>query len=206
MFCTVVSFVPFRISEEKPGVFPGRFVIPPSDGVNPQIIHVGNSKKFLYVNDATGKLSLPITADEIADSLVNDFCKSQLEYNPDFGPALFWVPGKLTVEEVKEKCKTEIKTAIDRQNKWFLSLVKVADDDWERYHMHKSISDTQRFAAKSLGMERDWLIEVRENSSTVKCIACKSVIEADALVCPVCRTVQDKIKAAKAGILILQEK
>jgi uncharacterized protein YqjF (DUF2071 family) len=48
--CTVVSIVPFKINEQKPGLIPGIFTIEASDGKNPQVLVVQDARHNVYID------------------------------------------------------------------------------------------------------------------------------------------------------------
>lgn len=200
--CTVASFVPFTIQEQKPGLFPGKFDIPASDTKTPQVIHIKNSIHYVYLDDTRGSIIARDPSDEVAASICNDFINSQLGLKDDARPALLWFPGALNVAEIMEEYKAECLKAKQFQYNWFVELVKIADDDWQRYHKHTVISDFQRKIANIMGLspeKHEWMSEQvfeAQNSPAPKlCVACKSAIHADAAVCPVCRAIQNVDKA-----------
>ncbi len=61
------------------------------------------------------------------------------------------------------------------------------------------ITDIQRFAAKSLNLQREWSVEP-EPVSVVKCPACNSLIETTAIVCKHCKAIIKPEEAKKLGI------
>lgn len=187
---TVVSFLPIAIpSETKPGLYPGAFALPASDGKRPVVLHVDNSITYVYLDENRGSLPVRVAAEEVANSIVNDFCKSVPNYiNGHASPALFCVPGELTPKQVFDNHKQECIDALEQQRNWFIELVKAADDTWEKFHQHRMISALDRFAANALGEEREWNLDKRAETHT-KCFVCQSVISSDAIKCPICREV-----------------
>ncbi len=207
--CTVIASLPFRIYEHKPGLFPvGMFTIPavktPGD-INSIVIKEGFF--FRYVGD--GKhIEQYEKAESIANSIVNDFINAQLAINiedadPDLHskPALFKVFGEWTKEQCLEGFQEEIQLALKQQDGWFRRLVALADDDWNRYHQHKMISDLQRYAAKHLNYSSEWTSIVTSAAAqiTKTCPACTMQIPTGALICPVCRTLINPAEFEKLG-------
>ena len=190
-YATVVSIVPFNMEEYKPGIYPGFFQIPACVD-EPQILVVGESIHFIEVDPDR---SVPVTNPpyKVAKSIVDDYISSSLQADSTAGPGLFWKVGKYTLEMVKKECKEELEDARRRQTAWFLNLVKLADDDWEKTRQHKFISDLQRFAARALNLDRPWLIEV-SNLTTKRCPACGNNTTESIVVCPTCRCILDKEK------------
>lgn len=198
--CTVISALPFRLNEQKPGLFPiGLFALPPvkkAGDVNVLVVNEGHY--FTYIGDGKS-IAQYEKATIIAQSIVNDYNNSQLGLDTTSidpmehaKPALFFVFGAWTKEQVLERFQEEIELAHIQQNKWFGNLVKQADDDWAKYHQHKMISDLQRFAANSLKLVKEWSNPELVANSSAQCPACKSFIPQDALICNVCRTIVNK--------------
>ena len=186
---TVVSIVPFELNEEKPGVYPGNFYIPAAIG-GPEVLVVGQSVYHIEV-DENRSVTVPCPANEIARSIVEDYVNSNLAYSEkeNAAPGLFWEIGRYTKIEVITKLGTQLERAKLRQINWFNKLVEMADDDWEKTRQHKTISDMQRFACKSLGLSRPWVIVPVKPGSNKECIACRSVVHPEAIVCPQCRAI-----------------
>lgn len=202
---TVVSFLPIAVpSENKPGLYPGSFAIKASDGKRPQILHVGPSLTYVYLDENRGSLPVRVAADEVARSIVEDYCKSVPNYiHGVASPALFCVPGELTEKEVFEKHKSLCVIALEMQKQWFVELVKSADDTWQKFKQHRMISALDRFAAQSINAEREWNIEKNTETHT-KCQACQSVVSIEAVLCSACRFVlkpeeYKKMQFAKEG-------
>lgn len=196
LVCTVVSFVPFEIFEEKPGLIPPNFRIPESDGKTPQLLEVGTATHYVYIDQTRGHLPVRNPADVISRSIVDDYCSSQLGVDLQAMPALFWVEGKTTIEEVL-KDKVNVAKHLIKQKRWFTNIIKVADDDWRKYHQHNVISDFQRKIGEFMGLdprEHEWMSVTKMiEGSNKSCPFCQSLIEKDAVVCSVClRTIDPK--------------
>lgn len=184
---TIVSLVPFDIHENKP-VFPGDFFIPGARENDFEILVVDNATSFKYIDENRGTIKLLVESEELAKAIVEDYENSQVARHDGLGPGIFFVPGEYTKDGIRLKFKAELKVARDKQNKWFESLIRLADDDWEKTRQHRAISDLQRYAAKALNLERPWLIEPKMS----KCPACKVTVEEGAIICSNCHAVLDK--------------
>ena len=184
---TIISMIPFDIHEQKP-LYPGDFFIPAAKDNDIEVLVVGDSVSFSYIDEHRGTIKVPVSSEEIAKSVVNDYENSQLARTAENGPGVFWVSGEHTKQEIKLKFRDEVKLHRDRQIRWFTSLVKAADDTWEKTRQHKTISDIERYAARFLNLDRSWLIAPQ----MTKCIACKTTVEEDAIICPNCRAVLNK--------------
>lgn len=184
---TVVSLMPFPLDEQKVGVYPGTFHIDAALDGEPKLLVVDDAIHFIYLGEDRGDLKVRIPAHELAASIVYDYVSSLSCYTSESFPALFWVPG--THKDASKIPQDRMDTAKLLQKNWFLALVKLADDDWSKYHRHTVISDHQRHATKFLGLEREWLIQPSiEVPKPVLCGACKSPIHPEASICPFCRT------------------
>lgn len=192
---TVISICPFPIEETKPGIVPNIFHIPPVAPNDIEVLHISDKVYYRQRVPIVGNiLEIPIPAAQVAESIINDRLTGQLLYSPTSKPGLFWVPGTYTKDEAKIKFAKEIKEATEFQNQWYLDLVKLADDDWNKYHQHRLITDLQRHAGRVLGLERDWLVEAII-ASEKKCLACYSSMHVNAVICPTCRTNQEEFAA-----------
>lgn len=188
---SVVSIYPRPIDESKPGLIPGVFQMPAGSFENPQVLHVQHSTCPVYAFD--GK-SIPTTivSDEIANSIVNDFIAASVAVTEDAQPGLFTIDGHLTIEEIKKKYADKLKEINERQNRWFASLVALADDDWSKTRQHRQISDLQRDAARALNLEREWL-RIQAKIITT-CPACAAKVEGTPVVCKACNYILDEAR------------
>jgi hypothetical protein len=148
--------------------------------------------------------SIPVfsPSDEVARSICEDYIKARSGQGITPGiaePGLFFVDGEYKdKKDILVVHKELIDAARDRQRQWFINLVELADDEWNKYHLHRSISDMMRFAANFLGLEREWNVEAKADSIQF-CPACKMTIQTGAIICGNCRTVIDKDAYKKAG-------
>ncbi len=190
--CTLVSIVPFLISEFKPGIYPGRFVIQPClDAARPEVLVVGTSVHFLAQYNGEDELPAHVVktpCKDIAKSVINDYMNGQMDVNTDCRPGVCYVQDKITPPQFILKYSELHKEMKIKQNRWFGKLVERADNDWNRYKNHKVISDNQRFAARALGLEKDWLTPDHTNIP-VKCPSCMTNCMPEAIVCANCRCI-----------------
>jgi hypothetical protein len=190
---TLVSVCPFPINETKPGLQPERFQLPAVKNFETDcvVLHVTNASFFVYIDMDRGSMKVNVPSEELAQSIVRDLITAQIAINlSDDAPAtpgLFWVPGKISKEEIVKNHSVILKQARDAQRNWFNNLVKMADDDWSKYRQHKTISDTQRHALRALGLTRDWDIDIEKLSSAKSCPACMNKVPDGAAICPFCK-------------------
>ena len=200
MQATVVSFLPWKVEATKPGVIPDTYTIPAAVGKFPGVLVVENAASPLYLDGDRGSIRQPILCTELAQAIVNDYNSAFLGVDIDTHPALFWVEGGWNASEITEKFKAECEKAKKSQNQWFLRLIKLADDDWAKFHQHKMITDVQRFAAKTLGLNREWAVEP-EPVTMIKCPACTTLLEDTAIVCKNCKVILKAEEAKRLGLV-----
>ena len=196
---TVISFVPFDIREEKPGLLPSRFFIPASDMKTPSLLHISTASHYVYLDESRGSLKVPDPSDQVARSIVEDYVESQLGISDDAKPALFWVPDELLAEEIHSEMKVEIVRYLLLQKKWFLNVAMMADRDWQNYHQHNVISSFQRTAAKIIGWTRDgheWM-EPQDTMNAIPCPSCGQHWPKSIVVTPCCKVIVNKEKYAE---------
>jgi len=191
LMATLISVYPFEINEQKPGIYPGNFYLPAAKD-KPQSLIIGEAFHFVDRVDAA-PLRVRVLPQELAQSIVDDWASAHLGVIMAEGiaPGLFWIPGAHSNDKIEVTFIDKISEARAHQRRWFENLIRIADDDWSRYHKHVVISDIQRFAVKSLGLERDWSIQVKEVQVLKTCPACQSKIDSKAIVCPTCKVILD---------------
>lgn len=192
---TVISILPFAIREKKPGLIPSEFYIPSAIDEF-QTLVVKRCTFAVYLDEHRPPLVVPDPSDQVAQSIVYDFKVATIGFIPDeVEPGLFWVPGAFTSrEEIARLFKVELEDARRKQMNWFKKLVAVADDDWGKYQQHKFISSIQRFAAKTLKLERAWNLDVLTEQASIRCPYCATQVAVGQIVCGSCRGILDKTK------------
>lgn len=203
--CTVVSIFPFQTMEFKPGLSNGRFIIPAAPEGDFIVVHISDS---FYMERQLGtdrSLKIPVLAEDIAKSIINDFSDTHVGSSDGAKPGMFFVPGKLSKAEILSKHKIELEAAKKSQINWLTNLVALADDDFSRFHQVKMINDTQKYAARFLKLEREWLIDYTANledaNNSTKCEACQTVISKLVVKCASCGYIRDKVKAMEMGLI-----
>ena len=195
---TIVSIVPFPIIETKPGIYPGNFRINAANSTSqPELLVIGDSKYHVEL-DENRTITVPCDSAKVAHSIVEDYIISNLAFDreKEAAPGIFWKPGRHDLTSVTINFSSDLLQARENQQRWFTELVKIADDDWEKTRQHRAISDMQRYAAKSLGMDRPWIIVSKDVNKDIakKCIACQSIVSIEAIVCPTCKCIIDPEK------------
>ncbi len=200
---TVVSILPRKIYEVKPTISPGRFRIDAGSYENPALLVVGSSSWWREIDEDSPFLEIPNGSIQVADSIIKDYCNGLLACNmTDTIPGLFFVPGDLTIKEIRDKHFAKLSTAKTNQNRWFMALVKMADTMWARTNGNPlCISDDMRMAAGEMNLKgKDWMKDF-SMMEQVRCLSCGSPRNPDYPVCPVCKAVIDQAKATELGIV-----
>lgn len=187
---TVISIFPHKIRQEKPGVRPGIFYIEAGTLDKPSCTHIPHGSHTVYTGFGRS-VSMRDLDREIARAIVQDFCRAQLEAGEDSHPGLMYVAEDVTPDEAKKKFASRLAELSRIQKNWFVKLYSMAEDDWNKHHSLRAISELQRIAARQIGKNPAWLTDPVEFESKA-CPACGSRLTPDAIVCSVCRCVIDK--------------
>jgi hypothetical protein len=195
---TVVSVLPFALSEPKPGLFPSHYDVPaaPKGGFSSLIVEDGYHLVLIpLTDDKTPPMKVTDTSEKIAQSIIADYISSCLaiSYDPrEDGtlaiPGLFWLEGAKYPNQIEKEHSQKINQATRNTMAWFENLVKMADDDWSKTHQYKTITDIQRKACSFLNLEREWNYDVFKNQLTL-CWSCKASVHPDAITCSTCRAI-----------------
>ena len=198
--CTIFSIYPKEIHERKLTVQPGEFVIPAGTPEKPGILIVGPSSWWRDVGEDEPLLEIPHSSTVMAESIVRDYVNGLFGVGNDMQPGIFWLPGELTVEQLKANFKGQLDKAIRQQNNYYQNLVKLSDALWARTNGNPlSVPEAAKLAAKELGLNRDWLSNY-VRTEVVKCVACGSMRNPDFPICPTCKAVVDTDKAKKLNL------
>ncbi len=189
MKCTIVSVVPFYIKEEeKPGLTPSLYKLPSSKDGKLGLLTIDEAKRAVFIDGDRGSMYMHCPAEDIAKSLVFDYSIAQPAQDSEAGPGLFYVNGEFTDEKiVREKYKAEVIEAENRQKRWFIRLVQLADDTFARTKRLSLISDLDRTACRFLGLKREWLSD--DPTMMFNCPVCVTVVSNLAAVCFACHAI-----------------
>lgn len=196
--CTVVSTLPFGLSEDKYGLIPFRYLIPPApkEGISVLVVQDGyHMYQIPLSDDKAPPMKIVDLAEKIAEGLCADYIGANLAVNYEVlengaisAPGLFWLEGALSVVQVTAGYGDRVKQARNNTMAWFQNLVKIADDDWSKTHQHRTITDLQRSACRNLGLEREWNFNVFDMTLTL-CWACKTSVNPTAIICSGCKSI-----------------
>lgn len=193
---TVVSLVPFLIEEQKPGLIPGKFCFKPSVKDAPEVLTIKDSFYYVYIDENRAPMKQIASDEVVAKAIVGDYCNAQMGIEDGTGPAMFYVVGQYTAEEIQKEFPQLVAKALEQQKRWFVKMCQIADNDWQRYHQHNVISDTQRTAAEYIGwraVEHPWMAPMSAMKSAA-CPACGLSAVVGVVICPNCKCVLDKEK------------
>ena len=195
---TVVSMYPLLIFEQKHTIEPGTFMIPPGSPKEPKLLIVTGSSWWRDISPDEPMLEIPQPAPIVAHAIVNDHNRAMFGFEADKAhPALFWLPGIVTLEELDKKYKTQKELNIERQNNWFNNLIKEADKLWARTNGNPaSVPTIAKVAANHLGQKRAWM-ESFSPEEVIKCPACGVLVNPAFPVCANCKTVINKKRAVE---------
>lgn len=200
MISSLISLARRPIYEQIPGLQCADYHLEACKEDVPSILLVGDS--HYYKPDIEGHNDMVfVPSEQIVRSLVHMHITSQLAYSIEQHPALFCIPNKeVGLKSLKEEYKELILNSLAKQRKWFVSLVQIADDDWQQAHRHHMISDIQRTAARELGLKREWLMTIEDESITLKdqCPFCGTgLLNPNAPICPSCGKVHNPVRLAE---------
>lgn len=201
--CTLVSILPYKLVERKPTIFPGLFEIPAGDINNPGILVVGPSSWWKEMGEKEPLLEIPVASFAVADSVVKDYCNSQLGANTtDRKPGIFFVTGERDAAYIKKNHAKELEDAGRKQHDWYLALIKISDTMWARTQGNPlAISNDARHAAIALKLEKPWLQDFK-TMQMEQCPACGTLRQNQYPVCANCKTILDQKRFAELGLKV----
>jgi hypothetical protein len=198
---TIVSGYQKEIKSVNYTVFPGTYHIPAAKPNDIQVVHITPGSWFKELEEGQPWLEIPVSSMDMAKSIINDYAIGLLMGELGIKqPAIFWVPGKLTKEEVKEKHKDKIAEAIAMQKLWYQDLINMTDIMWARTNGSPVVvSDDARMAAETLSLKKAWM-ENTKAFEMVHCKACGELMNPAFPVCRTCKAVNDPVKAKELGL------
>lgn len=200
MPATLISVCPFELNEPKPTCTPAEFHINAAQPDDFEILVIGKVWVDRYIQSPSGEgVNERFLEDSmvVANAIIRDFAQAQLVgiHNSDCQPGLCALEGEYTKAEILKNHKPKLDEARSRHKRFCIELVKLADDDWQKFRQHRMITDRQRQAALYLRLTRDWMIDPDEIMN-IKCPYCKTSIAGDSIVCNNCTQVVDPVGMA----------
>jgi len=203
---TIVSILPKEINERKPTMQPGFFNIGPGSFDSPAILVIGSSSWWKEIDENQPLLEIPVSSIQVADAIVTDYVNGLLACNmADMTPGLFYLPGEYTVEKLKKEHMPLLVAARDKQRKWYMELVRIADILWSRSNGNPlAISTDARIACAELNItNKPWLGD-SQTAELVRCIACGSLRNGAYPICQTCKAIADPELAKKLNLQFAQ--
>jgi hypothetical protein len=184
---TIVSLFPLPVFEKKP-LIPSVYQVDACRNEKvPTILVVNEGIFHVYLDEFRGMMTIRTPAITVAESVVRDFLDGQYMLSADSRPALWVLPGEWTVDEIL--ADPDQVARIHREDtiqlEWFKRLIFVADDEWNKFHQHRMITQVQRLAAERLKFNREWALEFKPENLT-DCPGCGSSINKKVAVCREC--------------------
>lgn len=201
---TIFSIYPKPIFERKISLMPGEFLIPAGSYDKPGILVIGTSSWWKDVGEDQPLLEIPQSAIVVADAVVRDYCNGLLAFDSNASLGLSFLPGEVSLVELKTKFKDKLERALTLQKNWYAALVKMADIGWSRTNGNPlAINDDMRLAAQELGLEKEWIKDFR-NFDLTRCVACGYMRNPNFPICPNCKNVIDAEKAKQLGLKFVE--
>lgn len=188
---TVVSVYPRPIKFKNVTLSPGRWFIPAGSMANPALLTIGPSSWFRDVGLDEPLIEIAQSSVQIAESLVKDWLNGIFGCNMhDSMPGLFFVPGKYTIQKLRDEYPDLLGASIRFQLNYYRTLIKYADSLWARSNGNPlAVNDEMRLAAKELGIQdREWMKEIA-TVGMVRCFACGEFKSAEYPICKSCHTI-----------------
>lgn len=200
---TIVSIYPRYIIERHWTIQPGVFEIQPGTYDKPSILVVGPSSWWKEIDEEQPLLEIPNSSIQVADAIVKGYCSGLFACTiPSCMPGLFWLPGAFSLAEIKKSYSHKVEQAKTVQDKFYSTLVRMADTLWARTNGNPLvISEDMRMAARELGLgpSKDWMKDFTMLSK-VNCQFCGSPRNPDFPICSTCNRVCDPEKAKQLGL------
>lgn len=198
---TIVSIAPFEIRETILTIQPGSFVIPAGSLEKPSLTVIGPSSWWKETDPEQPLLEIVVSSILVGRSIVDDYIQSMNGVTlGTCQPGVFYVPGEITLDEVKKKYGHVLARMNLLQNQWYAFLVKQADSMWARSNQNPlAIDDQSRMAARILQIDKPWIRDFQQVQN-VNCVACGSLRNPQFPICPHCKLIVDKELAVKLGL------
>jgi hypothetical protein len=196
---TVVSIAPYPFEHLIPGVNPSRYTVGKSVNEEPVFLMIRTARQSLFVGmaaapESDGYFFIDLPSHKIAEDTVTAHKQASISIALGHAePGIFWLEGEVGKTVLLAKYKTELEDAKTKQRRWYIRLVEEADNEWASTKSTWSITEIQRYAARQLGLKKEWDID-RVVADIRNCPACNTIISPLSVVCPQCRYIVDEVK------------
>lgn len=210
---TIVSIYPKPIEVINHTVFPGKFEIEAGNMEKPAILVIGSSSWFKDISKGDDPnpdfTEMKIASMEMANSIIDDYCRGLILADTERRPGLFFIPGDIlkgtTIEKalpiLKLNHKEMFEKALERQRAWFLELVNMADAFWQVSQSQRSIDNNMRMAAIELQLHegKPWMADLSKLKME-NCPACGFLRNNTFPVCAQCGTIVNPERYKEMGL------
>lgn len=198
MESTIVSYLPYELCDPKPGLIPPYIIIPAAPERDFVVVAIPDCINHVYLDEDRGSLTRVIPGEQVAGAIAYDHINASYGTSDVGFPGIKAIPGRHTKEELLKMFSVELKGLENAQRNWFQNLVRLADDIWSDPTARgktRSITETQRHAAKFLGLNKEWVTDAPKDNN--QCPACRTFIPVDALICANCKTIVKPVEYKK---------
>lgn len=207
---TIVSIYPRDIIDEKPTMFPARYVIKAAPIGGFSLTHIKGASFFIPSSiERQPPTEVQVNSMALTESILRDSIPTMNLVTAGHRPGIFAIPGnhdKITVNLYKHADGRTFKELLEMANEWqqayWADVMNEADSFWASTNGNpKSIPEDARLAAKILGMEKSkpWMNNVIASEMS-NCRACGEMINPAFPVCKHCHAILDVKKAEELGI------
>lgn len=196
---TVLSILPFDITERKVGVFPPEYLIPGAKKLGDVgSLIVQGVFTFVYIDMDRGSQRRDYMPMTVAESIVQDYVSAQVYQTPDAKPGLMAVDGFYNdMKTIKTVFDRELTNLAAMQTRWFKLIYERGNDEWIRSGKQaRSLNELHKAAADYLGLTPEWM-NVSNADVMIKCPACRTSVSTEAAICFSCKTVLNPQLAAQ---------
>ena len=194
MGSTIVSALPFDLAESKPS-YREKFIIKGvGDGEEDfALTLIEDTTYTLIVDQYSENIEIPVSSQEVAEALCRDYVGALLGATERVYPCLFMIPEELTEVDIMNNHKELLDRKMKQHSEWLKHVVRTADADWGKFKSQMLVSELQKFAARKLGLEREWMNTYNAGQNCPACFAPYFVGQA---LCRECKCVLDPEKIA----------
>ena len=207
---TIVSIYPRPIIDEKPTLFPSRYVIPAAmDGSFSLLVIEGASYFEPSRIEGQRPTEVQVNSMMLAESILHDSVPTMNLVQQGARPGVFAIPGEWNKHSILKYVHADgrpfsvlLAVAREWQQAYWVALLEEADSFWSTSNGNpKTIPQDARMAAFALGLEKTkpWMNTVVA-SELINCKACGEMINPAFPVCKFCNRVINKELYDKLGL------
>lgn len=207
---TIVSIYPRNIVDDKPTLFPSRFVIPAAkDGEFSLLVIEGASYFLSSMIGNQPPTEVQVNSMMLAESILRDSIPTMNLVTNSARPGVFSIPGGFNrisilnyVHPDGRKFKELLATAREWQMNYWTAVIDEADYFWSKSQGNpKTIPEDAKLAARIMGVEKQkpWMSNVVA-SELINCKACGELVNPIFPVCKHCHVIINEERAKELNI------